>query len=97
MRKEKRGLGEINQPSPQRLTGKIKRLVKDKAKELESPEARLFLKFAEIYPPADLTLHVAEGVWSFIQFLKERGYLVIHGEDVFCVPFSHLVKRKDLK
>ena len=97
MRKEKRGPGVVEQPGPQRMTGKIKRLVKDRVKELGSPEATLFLRFAEIYPQADLTLHVAEGIWSFIQFLKKRGYFIIHGEIVFCVPLSKLAKLKDLK
>ena len=97
MRKEKRGPGVVKQPGPQRMTGQIKRLIKDKAKEIESPEAKLFLQFAEIYPPCDLTLHVAEGIWSFIQFLKERGFLIIQGEDILCCPASKLVRLKDLK
>lgn len=81
---------------PQRMA-EAKRLFNSRLKELESPEATLFLKFAEIYPQADLTLHVAEGIWSFLQFLKERGYLIIHGEDLVCVPASKLVQLKDLK
>ena len=97
MRKEKRGPSSQQPIGPQRMTGKIKRLVKDRAKELQSPEATLFLRFAEIYPPADLTLHVAEGIWSFIQFLKKRGYFILHGEIVFCAPLSKLAKLKDLK
>jgi len=97
MREKKRGPGVVKQPGPQRLTGKIKRLLHDRKKELDSQEAKLFLEFAEIYPPADLTLHVAEAVWSFIQFLKERDYLLIQGKDIVCVPASKLVRLRDLK
>ena len=97
MSKEKRGPSSQQPIGPQRMTKEIKRRIKDRAKELESPEAKLFLKFAEIYPPSDLTLHVAEGIWAFIQFLKKRGYFIIHGEIVFCIPLSKLAKLKDLK
>lgn len=97
MSKEKRGPGVVKQPGPQRPTAKIKRLIHDRKKELDSQEARLFLKFAESYPSADLTLHVAEGIWTFIQFLKKNGYLIIHGKDVFSIPFNHIARWKHPK
>ena len=75
----------------------VKRLLKTRQRELESQEAQIFLKFAEVYPQADLTLPVAEAVWAFIFFLKKSGYHIINGRTVFCFPFSHIVKLKNLK
>jgi len=69
----------------------VKRLIKNRAKELESQEAKLFLKFAETYPQADLKIDTALGIWNFLLFLKEKDFYIIDGKTVFCVPFSHLV------
>jgi len=38
-----------------------------------------------------------EMTWAFIQWLKERRLYVVNADEVFCVPFSHLVRPADLK
>jgi len=96
MGKKKTGPG-TRKPSDPKRKAEAKRLFDSRIRELESPEARIFLRFAEVYPPVDMTLHVAEGLWAFLQWLKERGYRIVHSEEVFCVPFSHLVRKRNLK
>ena len=54
-----------------------KRLFNSKKKELESQEAKLFLKFAETYPPADLKIDAALAVWNFLKFLKDNDYIIL--------------------
>ena len=54
-----------------------KRLIKNRAKELESQEIKLFLKFAEAYPKTCLKIDTALGIWNFLRFLKEKGYYII--------------------
>jgi len=54
----------VKQTRSKRRT-EVKRLLKTRQRELESQEAQIFLKFAEVYPQADLTLPVAEGIWAF--------------------------------
>jgi len=96
MRKKKKGPEGRNRSDPKRKD-ESKRLFNSKKKELETQEAKLFLKFAEIYPPADMKIDVALAIWDFLKFLKKEGYLIVHDNDLFVIPFSHLVKLKDLK
>jgi len=56
------------------------RLIKSKIKELESQEAKLFLKFAESYPPADLKIDAALAVWNFLKFLKKNDYIILYAK-----------------
>ena len=74
-----------------------KHLLDSKKDELKSQQGQLLLKFLETYPSADVTLACCEMVWSFLTWLKEKGYHVIDERDVYCLPFSHLVRYKDLK
>jgi len=76
---------------------RAKRILKDRIKELESPEARLLLKFLEIYPPGDVSLAALELLWGFLKWLRSEKIYIVDAEDVFCVPFSHLVAAKKLK
>lgn len=95
MKKEKRP-DAVKQPGPPREI-ETKRFLKPTKKELKTQEGKIFLKFAESYPPADLTLNDVEAIWTFIVFLKKSGYHIIDGQTVFCFPFDRLVKFKDLK
>jgi len=74
--KEKKKGPETRKPAdPKRMT-EAKHLFNSKKKELESQEAKLFMKFAESYPPADLRLDAALAVWNFLVFLKNNGYII---------------------
>jgi len=74
-----------------------KRLLESRQKELESPEAKLLVKFLGEHPEIDVTLQTSETLWTFLRFLKEKGYSLVHGNDIVCVPFSHLVDPSKLK
>jgi len=95
-KEKKKGSDSRNHHDPKRLT-EIKRLFESKKKELESQEAKLLLKFLETYPGADVMMPCIEMLWAFLTWLKEKAYHVIDERDVFCVPFSHLVRYKNLK
>jgi len=55
------------------------------------------LRFTEIYPPNEMKIDTALVVWNFLKFLKEKGYHIIHNDDLLAVPFSKMVKIADLK
>jgi len=76
---------------------KAKHILKDRIKELDSQEARLLLRFLESYPPADVSLAALELLWGFLKWLRSEKIYIVNAEDVFCVPFSHLVAAKNLK
>lgn len=94
--KKEKGSPALQHNDPSRKT-EVKRFLKSKKKELESPEAQLFLNFLATWPLADVTLLACEMTWGFIQWLKKAGYHIIDERTVFCIPFSHLVKKADLK
>lgn len=94
--KKKKGPDAVKQPDPKRMT-EIKRLLQPRIKELESQEAQLIMKFAETYPPADLTLSCCEMLWAFLQWLRKHNYHIVSHNKVFCVPFSHLADPSKLK
>jgi len=96
MRKEKkRGPGTRKPPGPKRMV-ETKRLLDSKIAEIESQESLLLFLFvanrSEILPEPMVKL-----TWEFMEFLKSNGYLIINEKEVFCVPLSHLVRKKDLK
>jgi len=74
-----------------------KRLIKNRAKELESQEVKLFLKFVEADPGMGLKIDTALGIWNFLRFLKEKGYYIINENTVYFVSFSHLANQSNLK
>ena len=80
-----------------RTTKRIKRLLHSKIQELDSREAQLFLKFLATQPEADLKLNAVELVWAFIKFLETSGYHILHGDTIFCMPLTRMIKLKDLK
>lgn len=94
--KKKKGPDDRNRTDPKRKS-ELKRLFDSKKDELKSQQGQLLLKFLETYPSADAALQCCEMVWSFLTWLKEKGYHIIDGKTVFCFPFSKLVRLKDLK
>lgn len=96
MKKTKWGQRLASLLTPKRK-GKAERLFDSKGKGLGTQEVELFLKFAELYPPADMKIEVALAVWNFLEYLKKSGHGIIHEETVFCVPFSRLVRKGDLR
>ena len=94
MKDKKKGPETRKPVDPKRMT-EAKRLIKNRAKELESQEVKLFLKFAETYPEMALKIDTALGIWNFPRFLKERDYYIIDGKTVFCVPFSHVANQRN--
>ncbi|GAI64819.1 unnamed protein product [marine sediment metagenome] len=97
MRKEKKRGPESGLPTgPQRKGQSLKRRLDSKIREVESQETLLMFLFvancSEILPEPMVKL-----IWEFMEFLKSNGYLIINEKEVFCVPLSHLVRKKDLK
>lgn len=79
-----------------RTTKKVKRLLHSKMRELDNQESQLFIKFLASQPETVLKLDACELVWTFIMFLKNSGYHILHGNTIFCMPLARLVKIKDL-
>ncbi len=77
-------------------TKKVKRLLHSKKREFDSRESQLFLKFLGTQPDPILKHDAVELVWKFIMFLKSSGYHVLHGNTIFCMPLTRMIKMKDL-
>ena len=95
--KEKNKGPAAGKPIGPKRKAEAKRFLKSKQEEINSQEARLFLKFAETHPQADLTLPVVGAIWSFLKFLKKNGYHIINEKTIFCFPLSCMAKFKNLK
>lgn len=95
MKREKKGSAAVKRTDPRHST-EVKRLLKSKQKELESQESKLLFLFVEFHPDI-VSEPMLDAIWSFLKFLKKSGYHIIDGKTVFCFPFSHTVKLKDLK
>ena len=80
-----------------RTTKKVKRLLHSKIRELDNQESKVFLKFLDKQPEAVLKRDAVELVWAFIMFLKTSAYHILHGNTIFCMPITRMVKMKDLK
>jgi len=100
MREKKKG------PAADQLTGpkgeakakaKAKHILKDRRKELDSQEAKLFLRFLESHPPGDVSLAALELLWGFLKWMEERRLYVVGADEIFHIPFSNLVRGRDLK
>ncbi|MBA7536723.1 hypothetical protein ES705_28987 [subsurface metagenome] len=92
---KKRGLANCKPTSPQRRL-ETKRQLDSKIAEVESQDTLLLFLFVQNCPKT-LTEPMIELVWDFLDFLKSNGYYIVNKQEVFCVPFSHLVLKKDLK
>ena len=77
-------------------TKKVKRLLHSKIRKFDSRESQLFLKFLGTQPDTILKHDAVELVWTFIMFLKSSGYHVLHGNTIFCMPLTRMIKMKDL-
>lgn len=95
MKDKKKGSAAVKQTDPKRMT-EAKRLLDSKIKEIKSQESLLLFLFVENYPKV-LTESMLCMIWKFMEFLKKSGYHIIDGKDVFCFPFSKMIKLKDLK
>jgi len=97
MRKEKKRGPESGLPTgPQRKDENLKRLLDSKIAEIKSQESLLLFLFVANRSEI-LREPMVELIWEFMEFLKSNGYLIINEKEVFCIPFSHLVRKKDLK
>lgn len=95
MGKKEKGPAAVKQTGPRRKA-EAKRLLKSKQKELESQESRLMLDFFATWTEP-VSEQMAQFLWQFLKFLKEKDYHVIDERTVYCFPFSHLVRYKNLK
>lgn len=75
---------------------KSERLFEFREKELKSQESLLLFLFVANQPKI-LTEPMVELVWDFMEFLKSNGYYIVNEKEVFCFPFSKLVRKGDLK
>ncbi len=75
---------------------KVKHLLHSKIRELDNRESQLFLEFLAAQPELTLKRDAVELVWTFIMFLKSSGYHVLHGDTIFCMPLTRMIKMKDL-
>ncbi|GAH92464.1 unnamed protein product [marine sediment metagenome] len=96
MSKEKKRGPEGQRPTGPQRQGNLERRLDSKIRDVESQESLLLFLFvancSEILPEPMVKL-----IWEFMEFLKSNGYLIINEKEVFCVPLSHLVRKKDLK
>jgi hypothetical protein len=92
---KKRGPLNCEPRDPQRKN-ESKRLLNSKIAEIKSQESLLLFLFVANYSKI-LTEPMVELIWDFMEFLKSHGYYIINEKEVFCVPLSHLVRKKDLK
>ena len=92
---KKRGPDNCKPTSPQRKA-EAKRQLDSKIAEIESQDSLLLFLFVENCSKI-LTEPMVELVWDFLEFLRFNDYYIVNGKEVFCVPFSHLVRKRDLK
>ena len=98
-KKERRDLKRTAKYDMQDLkekTKKIKRLLHSKIRKHDSQESQLFLKFLATQPDSTLQHEKVELVWTFITYLKNNGFHILHGNTIFCMPLTRLIKIKDL-
>ena len=98
-RQERRDLKRIARYEKQDIkekTKKVKHILHSKIRNFDNRESQLFLKFLASQPDAILKRDAVELVWAFIMFLKTSGYHILHGNTIFCMPLTRLVKMKDL-
>lgn len=89
------------EPVARKLTGskrmtQVERHLNSKIRETQSQESLLLFLFAENYSKI-LAEPMVELVWEFMEFLKSTGYCIVNEKEVFCFPFSKLVREKGLR
>jgi len=98
-KQERRDLKRIAKYERQDLkqtTKKVKRLLHSKMGELDNQGSQLFLEFLDKQADPVLKRDAVELVWAFIMFLKNSGYHILHGNTIFCMPLTRMIKMKDL-
>ena len=75
---------------------KIKRLLHSKIQRNDYRESQLFLKLLAKQPETILKRDKVELVWAFVMYLKASGYHILHGNTIFCMPLTRMIKMKDL-
>jgi len=75
---------------------KVKRLLHSKIQKNDYRESQLFLKFLAAQPESILKRDKVELVWEFVTYLKKSGYHILHGNTIFCMPLTRMIKMKDL-
>ena len=75
----------------------IDHFLKPTKQELKSKDGLIFLEFLKAHERIKFSLGTIETMWGFIKFLKANGYYIINENAVFCVSFSRLVDRSELK
>jgi len=78
--------------SRQRMT-EIKRQLNSRKIKKENQE--LLFKFDKVHK--GITFDDAGAILTFVHWLEDSGYQFVHEKDVFCFPFSRMVRAKDLK
>lgn len=97
MRNEKKSGPPSNEPrGPQRKDQSLKRRLDSKIADVKSQESLLLFLFVQNCSEI-LTEPMIELAWDFMEFLKSNGYYIVNEKEVFCVPFSHFVRKKDLR
>jgi len=92
---KKRGPDSRQPTGPRRKDGS-RRLLDSKIEEINSQESLLLFLFVANCSKI-LAEPMVEMIWEFMEFLKSHGYYIVNEKEVFCVPFSHLVCKADLK
>jgi len=75
----------------------IDHFLKPTKQELKSKDGLIFLEFLKAHERIKFSLGTIETIWGFIKFLRANGYYIVNENNVFCVPFSHLVDQSELK
>ncbi|GAI42689.1 unnamed protein product [marine sediment metagenome] len=95
--KDKKKRGPVSlQPTGPKRKAEAKRLLDSKIAEVKSQQSLLLFLFVANCSKI-LTEPMVEMLWEFMEFLKSHGYHIVNDREVFCVPFSHLACKADLK
>jgi len=92
MKEKKKRPDAVKQPDPKRMA-EAKRLLN--SKRVSEENQCLLLKFDKDCP--GITFRNADGVITFVRWLEDRRYQIINEKEVFCFPFSKMVKLSELK
>jgi len=95
-KKDLKLIAKYDRQDLKQTTKKVRRLLHSKIRKQDSQESQLFLKFLATQPDTILKRDTVELVWTFITYLKNNGYYILHGNTIFCMPLSRLIKIKDL-
>jgi len=95
-RRDQKRLAKYDMQDLKQKVKKVKHILHSKKREFDDRDFKLFIKFLDSQPEAVLKHDAVELVWKYMMFLKTSGYHVLHGDTIFCMPLTRLVKMKDL-